>query len=202
MEYPQAAQSPYNKWVETYIYDANGQVTSQTASPTDSSVSHNITNTFVYDNNGNILNETRNGAGGQAAFNRTHVYDVLNRLTSTTGLPGNKSYTYQYDSLGNLLYEKNGNGANKGNEYWYDSLNRQIKKLVDNKDEYQYTFDGRGNLTSGAYHKNKNHSTLVEQYTYDATNRMVKGDTYNDTSVKYEESHYIYNGFGDLVGKR
>jgi hypothetical protein len=34
----------------------------------------------------------------------------------------------------------------------------------------------------------------MEEYVYDETNRMVRG-----TNDKGEQSHYIYNGFGDLV---
>ena len=57
-------------------------------------------------------------------------YDELDSLIKTTGQQSQKNsdHDYYYDSLGNLVYEKNGNGANKGNEYWYNSLNQQVNE--------------------------------------------------------------------------
>jgi hypothetical protein len=95
-----------------------------------------------------------------------------------------------------LVFEKNGNGAKKGNEYWYNNLNQQIRKLVDGKDNYSYEFDNRGNLIKGVYHGNRaNSNKIIEGYIYDATNRMAMG-----ANKKGEQSHYIYNGLGYLVG--
>jgi hypothetical protein len=104
---------------------------------------------------------------------------------------------YKYDSLGNLVYEKTGNGAGKGNEYRYNELNQQVKKVVDNSNNKYYTFeyDNRGNQIKGIYHEPGNPSeAVVEQYVYDSTNRMTKG-----VNAKGEESHYIYNGLGYLI---
>ncbi|MCL1810572.1 MAG: hypothetical protein FWG42_12525, partial [Clostridiales bacterium] len=117
----------------------------------------------MYDPQGNILNEARSGAGDQDKFDYTHTYDALNRLTKTSGLWGYKEHTYEYDSLGNLLYEKNANGAKKGNEYWYNNLNQQIAKLTDDKDSYSYIFDHRGNLVKGIYHGNGSNANRVEE---------------------------------------
>ena len=180
-----------NGWNESYSYDDAGQLLTQlTKDPTDKS-NKSITHNYSYDDQGNILGEARTGAGGQDKFDYTHTYDALNRLTQTTGLWGYPTHTYEYDSLGNLVYEKNANGNNKGNEYWYNNLNQQIRKQVDGKDYYSYSFDKRGNLTKGVSEKK---NEIVEQYLYDATNRMVKG--VND---KGEQSHYVYNGLGYLV---
>ena len=195
MEYP-------NGWSESYTYNANGWLTKQTAIDPSGSSSDPIAHSYEYDLNGNIKKEKRSGAGGQDAFERDHKYDALDRLVETTAQIGQKDrdYDYFYDSLGNLVYEENANGANKGNEYWYDSLNQQVRKVADNHDEYLYSFDLRGNLVEGRYQGNGSSANrLEEQYAYDATNRMVKGIRYKGTSVAYEESHYVYNGFGDLV---
>ena len=91
------------------------------------------------------------GTTASYTYDLTHEYDALNRLTHTTGLWGYKEHTYSYDSLGNLVYEKNDSGAKKGNEYWYNNLNQQVKKQVDGKDNYAYTYDKRGNLVKGVY---------------------------------------------------
>ena len=124
-------------------------------------------------------------------FNLTHTYDALNRLTGTTGDQGYRAHSYSYDSLGNLVYEQI---HNKGNEYWYDSLNQQVRKVMEGRDTYVNTFDNRGNLVQEVYQRNQNHSNVVEAYVYDATNRMVSG-----TNEDGEESRYIFNGLGHLV---
>ena len=69
-----------------------------------------------------------------------------------------------------------------------------MRKVVDGKDTYTYSYDGRGNLVQGAYRKNANQSSVVEAYAYDATNRMVQG-----TNANGEISRYTYNGLGHLV---
>ncbi|MDR0294871.1 MAG: hypothetical protein LBH91_01590 [Prevotellaceae bacterium] len=82
-----------------------------------------------------------------------------------------------------------------------NNLNLQIKHVVDDKYNNTYTFDKRGYLVEGVYKGNgSNANWLEEKYVYDATNRMVKGTKYLGTSVDYEDSYYIYNGLGYLVG--
>jgi RHS repeat-associated protein len=145
---------------------------------------------FAYNKNGALI--AMMDWNGTVNF----VLDALNRITSVNDQNA-KVTGYTYDSLGNLVYEKNANGNNKGNEYWYNNLNQQIRKQVDGKDYTAYTFDKRGNLVKAVDEKKNN---IVGQYVYDATNRMAKGTKYLGTSVDYEESHYIYNGLGYLVG--
>ncbi|MCL1809783.1 MAG: hypothetical protein FWG42_08510 [Clostridiales bacterium] len=184
MEYP-------NGWDEAYEYNANGWLTRQYARDPSKMLNKAIDNLYGYDANGNVTGETRNASGGQDSFDLTHTYDALNRLTLTEGQGGYKDHEYVYDSLGNLVRER---VHNKWTDYSYNALNQQVGKLKDGKDSYANSFDLRGNFTESVYEKNKNHSYVVEQYAYDATNRMVKG-----TNADGEESHYVYNGFGDLV---
>ena len=165
----------------------------QTSTDPTNNVSKTVTHTYTYDAQGNVLTEFRNGANGMERFNLTHTYDALNRLTGTTGDQGYKAHTYTYDSLGNMTYEL---VHNKGTEYWYNALNQQIKKKVDNKDTYVYNYDNRGNLVEGIYQKNQNQGSTVEAYEYDETNRMVAG--MNDIG---ETSIYRYNGLGYLIGQ-
>jgi RHS repeat-associated protein len=188
-----------NGWDTSYTYDEAGQLKIQLVRDPSDKNNKEIKHNYDYDAQGNILLEKRTGAGGQDSFSLTHTYDALNRLVTTTGQTGqkNKSHAYTYDSLGNLVYEKNTPSNNGGNEYWYNKLNQQIRKQVDGKDYFAYTFDKRGNLVKAVDEKKNN---IVEQYVYDATNRMVKGKSYLGTSVDYEESYYIYNGLGYLVG--
>ena len=180
-----------NGWAESYTYDATGRLLRQYAEDPTKTASKSTEHKYTYDPEGNILNEYRSGAGGQDKYDLTHTYDALNRLTQTTGQWGYATHTYEYDSLGNLVYEKNGNGNKAGNEYWYNSQNEQTRKQVDGKDYYSYTYDKRGNRIKETSEK-KNEVTA--RYTYDASNRMVKG-----VNASGEESHYIYNGLGVLV---
>ena len=185
------SQAYPNGWNETYRYDAAGRLVRQYSEAPSGKATDSVEHRYSYDPQGNVLAEYRSGAGGQDRFNLAHAYDALGRLAKTTGDQGYKARAYAYDSLGNLTYEL---VHNKGTEYWHNSLNQQVKKVVDKKDAYTYGFDGRGNLVEGKYHKNQNHSYAVESYVYDATNRMVKG-----TNEAGEQSFYIYNGLGYLV---
>jgi YD repeat-containing protein len=129
-------------------------------------------------------------------YNLTHAYDVLNRLTSTTGDQGYKEHKYAYDSLGNLTYETIGNS--KSVDYKYNNLNQLVNRIDNGKDNFSYTYDKRGNQIKEVYNKNlkkPEQDEIIASYVYDSTNRMVKG-----INAKGEQSFYIYNGLGHLVG--
>jgi RHS repeat-associated protein len=178
-----------NGWKELNVYDDAGQVlTVHDQSP--GNTVKNLKFQYAYDNNGNVTREYRRGTGlGQKKEDYTHVYDDLNRLTQTSGLYGKTQTNYTYDTLSNLTFEQS--GTTKTVDYDYNSLNQQISKIVNNKDQYTNTFDKRGNLTQVTYNtKNR----VEESYVYDATNRMVKG-----TNAIGEESAYLYTGLGDLI---
>ena len=140
----------------------------------------------------------------------TYTYDALNQLTGSTRkleiYPYDTlSYTYSYDTLGNLLKQS---GPTKGEEdtYQYNDLNQMVSKHVCGYEQkitriydYGYTYDKRGNLvkeeeicsptTTGP----KN--ITVATYLYDETNRMVQG-----TNKNGEVSAYTFNGLGVRVG--
>jgi YD repeat-containing protein len=178
-----------NGWKELNVYDDAGQVlTVHDQSP--GNTVKNLKFQYAYDNNGNVTREYRRGTGlGQKKEDYTHVYDDLNRLIQTSGLYGKTQTNYTYDTLSNLTFEQS--GTTKTVDYDYNSLNQQISKIVNNKDQYTNTFDKRGNLTQVTYNtKNR----VEESYVYDATNRMVKG-----TNAIGEESAYLYTGLGDLI---
>ena len=160
---------------------------------------------YGYDPEGNIISEYRDGAlkslgidssmHGMERYNLKHTYDALNRLTSTNGDNGYKAHNYSYDSLGNLTYETIGNS--KTVDYKYNKLNQLVSRIDDGKNNYTYTYDRRGNNVSEVYNKNlskPSQDEFVASYVYDSTNRMVKG-----TNAAVEQSHYIFNGFGDLL---
>ena len=128
-------------------------------------------------------------------YSLAHTYDARNRLASTTGDQGYKAREYSYDSLGNLTYEKT---HNKVTDCKYNNLNQLTRRIEDGKDNYTYEYDRRGNQVKEVYNKNLNnpkHDEIVATYIYDSTNRMAKG-----TNTSGEQSFYIYNGLGHLVG--
>ncbi|MCL1982724.1 MAG: RHS repeat protein [Clostridiales bacterium] len=151
-------------------------------------VDWNGTTEFALDKLGQIT-KTNDHAGNVTSF----AYDGLDRLVKTTGHEAQKAKNqeFSYDSLGNLVYKLD---HNKATSYKYNSLNQQAEKLADGKDLYVNTFDKRGNLVKTIFEKNKNQSYVTQEYAYDATNRMVKG-----INEDGEQSHYVFNGFGDLV---
>jgi len=174
-----------------YTYDAAGQLLTQITTDPTNTPSKTSTHRYTYDAKGNIITEFRSGTSGQERFNLVHSYDALNRLIGTRGDQGFRNRTYQYDSLGNLIYELD---HNKGTEYWHNNLNQITRRLEDDKDNFTYSFDNRGNLIEVVYHQNNNHRYPVEPYVYDSANRMVSGRNADD-----EESRYTFNGLGHLV---
>ena len=200
------SQSRPNGWDETYQYDPAGQLLRQYTTDPSNEQNKAIEWLYSYDPEGNILTEYRDGElkkfgldssrHGMERYNLTHTYDALNRLTSTTGDQGYKAHVYTYDSLGNLTYEIIGNS--KSADYQYNILNQLVKRIDDGKDNYTYNYDKRGNQIIEVYNKNLNNpqqDEIVATYVYDATNRMVKG-----TNADNEQSFYIYNGLGHLIG--
>ena len=115
------------------------------------------------------------------------------------------SYTYSYDTLGNLLKQS---GPTKGEEdsWQYNDLNQMVSKHSCGYEQkiiriydYGYTYDKRGNLVkeeeicSPTTIGPKN--ITIATYLYDETNRMVQG-----TNKTGEVSAYTFNGLGVLGG--
>ncbi|MEA5095220.1 MAG: RHS repeat-associated core domain-containing protein [Sedimentibacter saalensis] len=127
-----------------------------------------------------------------ATVENTYTYDALHRVTSAHENYGNKTRTYQYDSLGNLTYETE--FGNKSIDYKFNNLNQITKKSEDSwNTQNDFTYDRRGNLIQETYTKNSKISVTGE-YTYDETNKMVLG-----VNELGESSTYLYNGLGALV---
>ena len=115
------------------------------------------------------------------------------------------SYTYSYDTLGNLLKQS---GPTKGEEdsWQYNDLNQMVSKhscgyeqKITRIYDYGYTYDKRGNLVKEE--KICSPTTIgpknitIATYLYDETNRMVQG-----TNKNGEVSAYTFNGLGVRVG--
>ncbi|WP_130864276.1 hypothetical protein [Bacilliculturomica massiliensis] len=131
-------------------------------------------------------------ARGQRCLHYT--YDALNRVVQAHENYGNKTRTYEYDTAGNLIYERGDNGSHYV-DYQYNVLNQLVRKQVDkDKNVYTYEYDGRGNQVKELYGKNKK-VTATGTYVYDETNKLTQG-----TNGAGEISLYTRDGMGNLVG--
>ena len=186
MEYPDG-------WQEDYTYDAIGQLLSIYDTDPSGKDMKQQKNRFEYDACGNMTYEYMRGNGtGEATVEVYYTYDELHQVVTAQENYGNKSRSYQYDSLGNLTWETNSNNVTV--DYKLNNLNQITTSSDDGwKTSTTYTYDDRGNLIQELYTKNKKQS-ITGAYTFDETNKMVKG--VNDLG---ESSEYLYNGLGALV---
>ena len=196
LEYPHG-------WVEDYVYDSIGQLLRvDDTDPTRKDMKQQK-HVYKYDDCGNMVYEYMRGNGtGEATTENTYTYDALHRITRADEVYGKAWREYQYDSLGNLTYERNSNNVHY--DYKLNNLNQVTQKSYSSNDKEGtlYTYDGRGNLVLEQYGKlngsgngqgNGQRST-VGQYTYDETNKLVLG-----VNSSGESSAYLYNGLGALV---
>ena len=132
-----------NGWVEQYTYDAEGNLLKTV--DTDPFQLYNKTPKvkyeYTYDAEGNALTKFQrdSDATENLKSRTTYTYDALNRLTGSTRkleiYPYDTlSYTYSYDTLGNLLKQS---GPTKGEEdsWQYNDLNA-ISQNPDLKQAY------------------------------------------------------------------
>lgn len=146
---------------------------------------------FEYDLMGNKIeaNRIRKGVDSDNHGRNHYQYDALNRLTRVT-----RGYdtlrTYEYDVFGNRSKMTD---KNKSISYNYNQLNQLISKQDSVGENYDYTYDGRGNL-SETYLNNQ----LTHKHHFGSLNRL-------ESVWNYEQNKgilYDYNGLGNRVGKR
>ncbi len=190
MKYPNGLE-------EVYKYNKIGQVEEVKAI---SKGNEHILNIYEYDHQGNVVNEVKNSIKGDSNQNISYRYDELNRLVASTEERGLFNRVYRYDSLGNMVYEKN--GSNEIN-YQIDNLNRLVGKNISpistsidqtNQELINYTYDKRGNLVREEQMLGEQ-STVLTSFEYDVTSKMIKGTNKDNVS-----SIYNYNALGVLVG--
>jgi RHS repeat-associated protein len=112
--------------------------------------------------------------------NRTHTYDVLQRLK--TGGTTDNAETYDYDLVGNRTTSFLSSTHN------HDDLNRLLED-----DSFTYTYDNNGNLATKT---NKANPTEVTTYHWDAQDQLIQIDRPNSTTVTYK-----YDGLGRRIEK-
>jgi RHS repeat-associated protein len=198
--------------VTNYVYDTLQRLTSIT-DPTGQQF------TFTYDA---LSRRTR--VDRPIGLNTIYTYDIASRLTSLVhqGGPGNLSFIYTYDRIGNRLTKTDAAGLHS---YAYDSLYRLMADSlpagspesysydpVDNRTmshisasyshnaanrltedaTFDYLYDANGDLTR----RTERATGKVTNYTYDSENRIVRIDLPDSTSATYR-----YDGLGRRIEK-
>ena len=142
--------------------------------------------TYTYDA-GSRLIETRLPNGNST----TYSYDAAGRqlaLNTTNGNTIISAFSYQYDTLGNIVEESsNIEGDESKKTYQYDSENQLIssehKQGLDIK-TYTYEYDVTGNRTKLT--ENINGVITGKQYRFDTSNKLLEVEgTTGDLNVKY-----------------
>ena len=109
----------------------------------------------------------------------TYTYDPLDRLVVADYSDGRYVH-YEYDAVGNRLHQEM-NGSTT--DYYYDNANRLYQVINWEHGNYDYTWDGNGNLLNDG----------VYTYSYDHANRLV------GVSGAGLAANYSYNGLGDRL---
>ena len=158
--------------------------------------SHGTTTTLLslsysYNKTGTVV--WVNGQVNGVTVNEQYKYDNLQRLTNATLTKGGAQTTlsYQYDALGNRLWQKqNGTLTN----YSYNSNNNELRSSSSSTTSTVYSYDANGNLLT----KNVTTGGTVHWvYTWDVAGNLVKAS--NDNGV---QGAYAYDANGRLVGSK
>ena len=160
--------------VRNYTRDANDRITSVSADDKD----------FTYTYYGDGLIKSITYPGGNIVT--SYTYDNANRLTKLETKNGNtvlKTYSYEYDGVGNIISVSGSENA----EYTYDDLYR-LATSTQNGHTTTYEYDSRNNLISET-----RTDGYTKTYEYSGDNRLVK------TVENGVETAYEYDLRGNLV---
>ncbi len=137
------------------------------------------TNTYekTYDYAGNVLTEkiNDNKFGSRTTVN---MYDNAGRLVSANNSKNN--YTYEYDKLGRVIWEKH--CSNGGVSYKYDKNGNVIRKqeTVQSYDSESMSFN-------------------TTDYEYDNRNRLIKATQYKIGTTQPQITQYYYDACGNIL---
>ncbi|MER7473983.1 DNRLRE domain-containing protein [Micromonospora sp. NPDC000018] len=164
---------------ESYVYDANSNVVSQTIG--------NATSTSKYDRN-RLHSST---AGGVTS---TYNYDPLGRL-DTVSVGGQRAQKYYYDGFDRTAKTTAGIGATaKSTTYAYDPFDRTVSQTVGDKTTV-FTYLGMDNQVLREEVAGK----AKKSYQYAPWGQQLTQIKHSDDGSR-EYSQFIYRPRGDVIG--
>jgi len=161
---------------------------------------------FDYDENGNVINYTSGNNAGS-----TFTYDVTGKVTSLDiGTANNDSIlseSYKYDENDNRTeitsYKEDGT-TDKTTSYVYDSLDQLLKETLPNGTIKEYAYDGFGNRTSITVTESGK-SPVQTKAEFNVGNELTKfgnyAITYDENGNRIEDGQYkyIWNAADQLI---
>jgi len=127
--------------------------------------------------------------------NRTST--LISGLTQKINGSTTDSYTYTYDSLGNITaINRNGTGSS----YVYDVQN-QLTVSAEGYISYQYTYDTYGNILSVKKYDNEDEQILLstDTYTYGNSQWLDQLTAFNGVGITYDGIGNPLRLFIDMV---
>jgi RHS repeat-associated protein len=170
-----------NPATETYVHDANSNVTQQTVK--------GVTTNYNYDRN-RLMTAS---AGTTSSYN----YDPIGRLDTVTS-GGSVQQKYRYDGFDRIAEQTTGSGASaKTTRYVYDPYDRTASqtKNAGAADEETTTFNYFG--TSGDLASEEVAGQITKSYEYTVWGQRLSQLKHNGADPD-ERSHYTYNPKGDV----
>jgi RHS repeat-associated protein len=167
---------------ETYIHDANNNVTSQTVK--------GVSTTSVYDRNRLI---TATSSGSTSSYN----YDTFGRLDTVTAA-GQVVQRNVYDGFDHVVEHRQVNGGTTSiSKYAFDPMDRTSQKITDagTSSEKTTTFAYLG-LSSEILNE-ESAGQITKAYQYSPWGERLSQTKTNDTGAK-EDGYYGYNPHTDV----
>jgi RHS repeat-associated protein len=168
----------------TFVYDARGNVTSQTDAD-------GVATAYAYDTRDRLA-EVQDATGGRLIY----IFDSDgNRLSEEIRDGGNvlkRKRSYSYDKLGRMTTERD--AQNRATTYEYDAASRQTAVVDALGHRTQHTYDDLGRLTQTVADAATGGIQATTQFTYDAA-----GNLRSVIDPKGLNTSYIYNTLGQLT---
>ena len=139
-----------------------------------------VNRTFSYDSQNRLIKQSEPYIINASQFT-TFVYDEYGRLIKTS-MPNGKEITTSYDGLSTTVDD----GIRTKTET--KNINNQTKKIVDNGETINYSYNTNGTLLS------TNYAGTVTSFEYDEWGRKTKVSDPSAGTYTYE-----YNSLGDLI---
>ena len=174
-----------------------------------SSANEGTQSEYTYDGEGNLTKMSYGAIGGENRISYEFVLDVYGRCIREIDNMGQVTEN-EYDSLGNLLFQKDRNGI--VTRYQYDGLSRNTEKTNDKNGflQYEYTDFGEvGGITDGTANQKVKYNAFGETteiirdktsdfFEYDDEGRLIS-KTIEDKDMGTVTNCYTYDKRGNVI---